>query len=33
MGGYADIDFLLYFYFCVQKSLVFDEKNFGGLHV
>lgn len=32
MGGYADIDFCI-FYFCVQKSLVFDEKNFGGIHV
>lgn len=25
MGGYADIDFCI-FYFCVQKSLLFDEK-------
>lgn len=25
MGGYADIDFCI-FCFCVQKSLVFDEK-------
>lgn len=30
MGGYADIDFCI-FYFCVQKSLVFDEKFWSNL--